>query len=192
MCHINCLQGPIQPHLDLLAGRLEIGGISVALSDQHLLGVSQQDPAVSQLLNLLDGALDLALVFAGVELLVDRLLDQHVQQGVLGHIEQGRLGVRQHRQGVDARLQQEGGRGDRQDQQRSQDGRQGHLGQRGGGVLLRGGRTLVEDMGGGCGCGRGQGGLCVAGPADMTGGGDARQRLERTVRLDHLVIEAGE
>lgn len=115
------------------------------MASQNLLGISQQHPAITQTLDLLDGLLDFALVLTGVELTVESVFDEEVQERVPGDIDNGRLGVCQVGECVDTGFEEEGGGRDRKNDQRSQDGGKRQFGQRRGGRgFFPGGRDKVD------------------------------------------------
>lgn len=81
--HINSLQGSIQPHLYLSLGGFGIVSRVLVLPDENLPSIAQENTTAAQSFDVLDRVLNLKLVFARVELLVDGVLDEEVQQRVL-------------------------------------------------------------------------------------------------------------
>lgn len=114
------------------------------MTSQNLLGISQQHPAITQTLDILDGLLDFALVLTGIELTVEGVFDDQVQKRVSGDIENGGFGVCQVGESIDAGFEEEGGGRDGQNDQRSQDGGKRQLGQRRGRGFLPGGSDEVD------------------------------------------------
>ena len=100
------------------------------MTSQNLLGISQQHPAITQTLDILDGLLDFAFVLTGIELTVEGVFDDQVQKRVSGDIENGGFGVCQVGEGIDAGFEEEGGGRDGKNDQRSQDGGKRQFGQR--------------------------------------------------------------
>jgi hypothetical protein len=58
MCHIHSLQSSVQPHLNLFASDLFITRAGIALTNQDLLGVTQKDASVSEILDSANGLLN--------------------------------------------------------------------------------------------------------------------------------------
>lgn len=103
------------------------------MASQNLLGISQQHPAITQTLDLLDGLLDFVLVLTGIELTVEGVFDEEVQERVSSDIESGGFGVCQVGEGIDAGFEEEGGGRNGKNDQRPQDGGKRQFGQRRGG-----------------------------------------------------------